>query len=161
MSLFDHGVSFMNSMRTTMLPVMLEDGGSDPQSGQVELRLDQAQLAVDRAVLRAEKAEQRAEAAEARLALEEEADLRLRKYSQFQLWLRVLDAARWAPLVVAAWVPLQALQPIARDFAGKDTRFDGSLKISIIFSLVVSVGWAATAARSAVRKRKIKTQRNR
>lgn len=132
------------------------DHGESPAA-----ELERARLAVERADLRAQKAEHRADMAESELAREREADLRLQKYSHFQLWLRVLDAARWAPMVVAFWVPLQALQPIARSFAGTDTRFDGSLRISIWFSIAVTVGWGVTATQSRLRKRKIKTQRER
>src|SRR5439155_6003524 len=60
-----------------------------------------------------------------------------------------------------AWVPLRAVEPIARDFAGKSTHFDGALTISIWFSLAVSVAWALTGTQSQLRKKKIKRQRDR
>lgn len=147
---------------TVMLPAMSKrtDRRAELDIG-AGSALEQAKLAVERAELRAGQAELRAVAAESELRLEREADLRLRKYNQSQLLLRGLDTFRWVTVVIASWVPLQAVEPIAHDFAGKNTRLDGSLEISIWFSIMVTISWAVTATQSRLRKGKIKTQRAR
>ena len=119
-----------------------------------------------RAINRAELAEIRAQRAELRVQhleheLAEARDADRRRLVFFQLWLRAMEGVRWAVPILAVSVPVWALEPIARDFAGQTTHLDATVSISIAFSLAVSVAWAVSARQSHIRKKKIKTQRDR
>jgi hypothetical protein len=120
--------------------------------------LERLRIALEQAEQRAERAERRAASAEVAV---QQGDDEKRRYGRFRIAEGLLDTFRWTAAVAVSWIPFHALEPIARDFAGKSTHFDSTLSISVAFSVVTSVGWAITANESRLRKKKLKRQRGR
>lgn len=79
----------------------------------------------------------------------------------FSLLQRTLDGLRITLWIVAAWVPLNAIQPIARSFAGTDTRFEAGLTISMTLTVLMTVALSVTFAQSRLRKQKVQRLRKR
>src|SRR5262245_3832988 len=93
-------------------------------------------------------------------AAQEQAKLRSRQL-KYQLWERVADGFRAGIWIVSSWVPLQVVTEIAHEVSGKDTNFNMSVRVTIELTLLVSVGWAISAAKSHGRKQKVKRLRDR
>jgi hypothetical protein len=119
-----------------------------------DLVLERAKLDTEKESLRADRAEAELDRVLAEMASQN-------RYYRFQLWRRTVDAGRWVGIVAASWIPIRGLTPIVQALAGRDTRFDGTLQISVFCSVAISLCWAATARQSNVRKRKIEKQRTR
>jgi hypothetical protein len=84
--------------------------------------------------------------------------LRRERFRLLDTALRGLRIATW---ILAAAVPLQVIEHVTRDIAGKQTTFTGTLRISVAISVLVSIGWASSAGQSYRRKKKIKRLRER
>ena len=80
---------------------------------------------------------------------------------RFKLLDTSLRGARICLWIVTAAVPLQVVERIARDIAGKQTSFIGTVSVSVAISVLVSIGWTASATQSYQRKKKVKRLRDR
>src|SRR5206468_596042 len=76
-------------------------------------------------------------------------------------WGQIYNGIKVAIWIVTTWVPLQVIEKITRDIAGKDTKFTAAVSISLALSVFVSVAWAVSATKSRSRKNKILRLRGR
>jgi hypothetical protein len=79
-------------------------------------------------------------------------------FSLAELVIRGLRIGFW---IYIALYPLQVVEHMTRDVAGKQTSFSGSLKVSVAVSALLSIGWSITGVQSHRRKGKIKKLRER
>jgi hypothetical protein len=82
---------------------------------------------------------------------------------KYQFRTHVVDSVKWVMVVVASWIPLQAMAEIVHNLAGKNTVVDANMVVSLSFaySVVATVGWAASAARGRRRKESLEALRQR
>jgi len=78
---------------------------------------------------------------------------------KYRLIEKAIDVLKWPAIVATSWIPASAMQPMVHDLAGKDTRIDAALSITVTWGTVASAGWANSAYQS--RKRKKSTEKNR
>lgn len=71
----------------------------------------------------------------------------------------VTEGLKWVAYILAAWIPLQPIQNIFQDLAGKDTNLNVAISISLAYSAVSTVGWAITGTHSRRRKTALRTLR--
>ncbi|MFV2088309.1 hypothetical protein [Micromonospora sp. LOL_021] len=124
-----------------------------PQKQIDDLEKEKLRLQIDRANLRTERTEQ------ALKQLREDS----RKGHKFQIIQGIVDGTRWIAVIAVAWIPLQAVQPIAAAFAGETTAVNADIRVSIAvaYSVASTTILGVTANQSRLRKKKIKQQRER
>jgi hypothetical protein len=80
---------------------------------------------------------------------------------KYRLVERIAELLRWPLIVASAWVPLTAMQPLVHDLAGKDTKVNAALSITVTWGLVASAGWGISAAKGKGRAGRLEKSRNR
>jgi hypothetical protein len=69
-----------------------------------------------------------------------------------------LKVAAW---ILVSWVPLQLIERMARDIAGKSTNFSATVSITVTLTILVFIGWGISARKSHLRKKKLLRLRDR
>lgn len=64
-------------------------------------------------------------------------------------------------LVAVTWVPLQAIEPIVSELAGKDTNINGVLNVSIAISITLLLTLAGTGFKIVHQGKELRRQRDR
>ena len=82
---------------------------------------------------------------------------RARIASRFQLWKRAL----WIPTILALYVPLRALQPVAEALAGKDTNVGLAYTVNISISIVLGGTALMLLIKNRAQTNELKRQRER
>jgi hypothetical protein len=124
--------------------------------------LEAAKLEVERSSLRAQQAELRVRELEHELSVaRSKPDRYLTESHRFQLYRAAISAGKLVLVALGLSLWTWVLDPIALDFAGKNTRLDGSFQVTLAFSVVTSVSLVVTWGRSRARKHKIKKLRAR
>lgn len=141
---------------TAMLRAMPKDS-----ERALQVRLEQETLRAGQEELRAEKAHFKVASLEAEVARLRDKDRQAARLARFTLWRRVVDSVGWAVVIAATAIPLNAVEPLARHFAGANAQLEAGLRISIAFNAVIGVSFAITIAQNRLRKRKIKNLRRR
>lgn len=147
------GLTDSDLVFTAMLPAMSRE------TERALLRQEQAELRTEQANVEASKLRLRVAELEAELKRAHEFHRDSRQLAIFGILRKITDGLGWAVVVAALYLPLSAVEPLARHFAGTNTQAEAGLRISIAFSAIVCLGWAVTGAQSRLRKRKIKAQR--
>lgn len=77
------------------------------------------------------------------------------RYHKFTLWTSSIQGVRVALWIVSAWVPLQVVRDMVGDVSGKQTNFTASVTFSFTLSILLSIGWGYSVAKSHLRKKKL------
>ncbi|MFB9238929.1 hypothetical protein ACFFWC_25950 [Plantactinospora siamensis] len=125
------------------------------------LRLEQAALRVGQAELRAEQLQLKAEQLQHELDRVRQFALHERRLELFRLLRRLGDGLWWLMVIGSTYFPLRGVEPLAHQFAGRNTQLRAGLTISFAFAAVTGVGWLSTGIQSRLRKQKIRNQRRR
>ncbi|MDG4833592.1 hypothetical protein O7627_30425 [Solwaraspora sp. WMMD1047] len=125
------------------------------------LRAEQAELRADRAELRTAEAMLRIKDLEADLTRARDDNLAKQRYTRYQLWSRGINGATYAAIVAVAYFPLTAAEGVITRLIASPTAIRTDTYISIAFALAVVVVLGVVGVQSRLRKRKIKSQRER
>jgi len=82
------------------------------------------------------------------------AEIQLRRYELYKWLVPVV----W---IASLWIPLQAILPIARALAGRQTNVSVTLTLSIVVSLAFGAGMLAMFIRSRAQRRELRRLRSR
>lgn len=74
---------------------------------------------------------------------------------------RAVELVKYPLAIAACWIPLQPMERIVHDLAGRNTQVNAALSASLAWSVVASGGWALSAARSKGRKTRLGKARTR
>lgn len=80
---------------------------------------------------------------------------------KYRMIERGMELLKYPVCILATWLPITAMQPMVHDLAGRETKVDAALSVTITWGVVSSAGWGITAARSRGRKGRLEKSRAR